>query len=135
MGLSRHFSEIDLTILTSLEAKRKKEYDQAKKPDVVKGCSMKPSIALEHNRKIIREIVARHHALNARVFGSVLRGSDDDDSDIDILVDPTPDTTMLDIGAIRHQLRAILGVEVDVLTPNALPESFRQKVLKEAIPV
>ena len=96
---------------------------------------MKPSIALEHNRETIREIVARHHALNARVFGSVLRGSDGDDSDIDILIDPTPDTTMLDIGAIRHQLRAILGVEVDVLTPNALPESFRQKVLKEAIPV
>ena len=51
---------------------------------------------------------------------------------LDILVDPTPETTLLDIGAIRHELHRLLGVPVDVLTPNALPERFRARVLAEA---
>jgi predicted nucleotidyltransferase len=69
------------------------------------------------------------------VFGSVLRGLDTDDSDLDILIDPTPETTLFDIGAIRLELRKLLGVPVDVLTPNALPDKFRALVLAEAIPV
>ena len=49
-----------------------------------------------------------------------------------LLVDPTPETTLLDIGAIRHDLSKLLGVSVDVLTPNALPDKFRATVLAEA---
>lgn len=96
---------------------------------------VKPSIALERHRDAIRQIVARHHAANARVFGSVLEGADREDSDLDILIDPTPDTTLLDIGAIRHELLQLLGVPVDVLTPKALPEKFRADVLAKAEPV
>jgi predicted nucleotidyltransferase len=69
------------------------------------------------------------------VFGSVVHGDDSDGSDLDILVDPTPETTLFDIGAIRHELLQLLGVSVDVLTPNALPEKFRAVVLSEAVPV
>ena len=93
---------------------------------------MKPSEALNSNRSAIRHVVESHRACNARVFGSVLRGQDPDGSDLDILIDPTPDTTLLDIGAIRHELGKLLGVPVDVLTPNALPDNFRAKVLAEA---
>ncbi len=93
---------------------------------------MKPSIALKHNREAIRQIVARHHASNARVFGSVLYGRDTDTSDLDLLIETTSDTTLMDIGAIRHELKALLGVEVDVLTQNNLPDNFRDQVLKEA---
>ena len=96
---------------------------------------MKPSIAFQENRVAIRAVVARHRACNARVFGSVLHGDDKEGSDLDILIDPTPDTTMFDIGAIRHELFQLLGVHVDVLTPNALPDSFRAKVIAEARPV
>jgi predicted nucleotidyltransferase len=96
---------------------------------------IKPSIALQTNRVAIRNVVERYRARNARVFGSVLYGQDHEGSDLDILVDPTPDTTMFDIGAIRHELFQLLGVRVDVLTPNALPDSFRTKVLEEARPV
>ena len=80
-------------------------------------------------------MVESHRARNARVFGSVARGDDTEGSDLDILVDPTPDTTLLDIGAIRHELLQLLGVPVDVLTPRALPAGFRDAVLAEAIPV
>jgi predicted nucleotidyltransferase len=96
---------------------------------------MKPSDALRVNRAAIRRVVAAHHASNVRVFGSVVQGEDTDDSDLDLLIDPSPDTTLIDIGAIRHELRKILGVPVDVLTPMALPDTFREAVLAEAVPV
>lgn len=96
---------------------------------------MKPSTALLDHRPAIRRIVEAHRARNARVFGSVLHGSDDEGSDLDLLIDPTPETTLFDIGAICHELEKLLGVPVDVLTPNALPDKFRAKVLAEARPV
>lgn len=85
---------------------------------------MKLSEALHLNRAAIRRVVATYHARNARVFGSVLHGQDTEGSDLDILIDPTPETTLFDIGAIRHELRQLLGMPVDVLTPNALPEKL-----------
>lgn len=96
---------------------------------------MKPSLSLQIHRMAILSVVERHRACNARVFGSVLHGTDLEGSDLDILIDPTPDTTFFDIGAIRHELLQLLGVEFDVVTPNALPDSFRAKVLAEARPV
>ncbi len=96
---------------------------------------MKPSEALQTHRDAIRRVVASHRACNARVFGSVLHGQDTEASDLDLLVDPTADTTLMDIGAIRHELGQLLGVSVDVLTPNALPDKFRADVLAEALPV
>jgi predicted nucleotidyltransferase len=96
---------------------------------------MKPSEALNANRAAIRLVVESHRARNARVFGAVLHGEDTDNSDLDILIDPTPDATLFDIGAIRHELGELLGVPVDVLTPDALPDQFRATVLAEASPV
>lgn len=96
---------------------------------------MKPSQALDAHRAEIRQVVAANRAANARVFGSVLHQADTEDSDLDLLVDPTADTTMLDIARIQGQLQKLLGITVDVLTPKALPKSFRDRVLAEAIPV
>lgn len=94
-----------------------------------------PSMLLDPHREAIRHVVTAHRASNPRVFGSALHGDDTADSDLDILVDPAPETTLLDIGAIRHELLQLLGVPVDVLTPNALPENFRRTVLAEAVPI
>lgn len=96
---------------------------------------MRPSIALTEHRESIRKIVESHRAKNARVFGSVRHGLDVEGSDLDLLIDPTPETSLMDIGAIRHELLQLLGVPVDVVTPNSLPEKFRALVLSEAIPV
>lgn len=96
---------------------------------------MKPSEALAVHRTEIREIILAHRAVNARVFGSVVHGLDTDESDLDILVDTTADTTLFDLGAIRYKLRNLLGIQVDVLTPGALPDKFRQTVISEARPV
>jgi len=96
---------------------------------------MKPSIALDAHRVEIRLIVEANRAVNARVFGSVLHGEDTEESDLDILVDPEPGMTLLNIGSIRRQLAQLLGVSVDVLTPNALPEKFREVVVAEAVQI
>lgn len=96
---------------------------------------MKPSIALQENRAAIRSVVERHRARNARVFGSVVQGNDHEGSDLDILIDPTPDTTLMDVAKIQVELEKLLGVSVDVLTPQALPDKFRGLVLAEAVAV
>jgi len=96
---------------------------------------MRPSVALLNHREAIRTIALRHRVTNVRVFGSVVHGDDTEDSDLDLLVEPTSETTMMDIGAIRYELNQLLGIPVDVLTPRALPDHFKSVVLQEAIPV
>ena len=96
---------------------------------------MRPSEALSLHRTQIREIALSHRVSSIRVFGSALRGDDVLGSDLDLLVEPTLQTTLMDIGAIRFELKKLLGIEVDVLTPNGLPTSFREQVLREARPV
>ncbi|MBK1692439.1 nucleotidyltransferase family protein [Ectothiorhodospira mobilis] len=93
---------------------------------------MRPSAAYPPHRDAIRQIVERHRARNPRIFGSVLHGQDTDESDLDILIDTTEETSLFDVGAIRSELTELLGVEVDVLTPGALPDRWRRQVLQEA---
>lgn len=69
------------------------------------------------------------------MFGSVLRGEDTELSDLDILIDPTPKTSLMDVAAIEIELEEMLGVAVHVLTPKALPEKIRSKVIAQAQPV
>ncbi len=96
---------------------------------------MKSSEALNRYRSEIRLVVAAHRADNPRVFGSVLHGTDQEGSDLDLLIDPTSETTLFDLARIKGTLESLLGVRVDVLTPRALPEHFRSRVLAEAQPV
>ncbi|MBA1445770.1 MAG: nucleotidyltransferase family protein [Chromatiales bacterium] len=93
---------------------------------------MKPSNILARHRAAVRQIVERHNARNARVFGSVLHGEDTEESDLDILVDPTEETTLFDLGAIQVELVELLGVKVDLLTPGSLPDRWKERVLSEA---
>ena len=96
---------------------------------------MRPSLALHTHREAIRQIALRHHVEHVRVFGSALHGDDTETSDLDLLVEPTPATTLMDIGAIRYELHQLLGIPVDVLTPKALPDNCREQILSEAEPV
>lgn len=93
---------------------------------------MLPSIALQTHREAIRRIALSNRVTNVRVFGSVVHGDDKEGSDLDLLVDPTEDTTMMDIARIQLALSQLLPVAVDVLTPNGLPVKFRSQVVAEA---
>ena len=96
---------------------------------------MKPSVALERKRSAVRETARRFRTANPRIFGSVLHGTDQDDSDLDLLVDALPGATLFDLGGLQVELEDLLGVPVDLLTPGDLPPKFRARVLAEAQPV
>lgn len=96
---------------------------------------MKPSNALLLNHDAIRDAARHFHVVNPRVFGSVLHGTDKDGSDLDVLVDPLPETTLFDLGGLQLALEDMLGVPVDVLTPGDLPARFREQVVAEARPI
>lgn len=83
----------------------------------------------------IREIASRYPVANVRVFGSVLHGTDDDNSDSDFLVDALPEATLFDLGGLQDELQQLLGVRVDLLTPGDLPSRFRETLINEARPV
>jgi len=96
---------------------------------------MRPSVVLDMKRSAVREAVSRSRTTNPRVFGSVLRGTDRDGSDLDVLVDRLPGATLLDLGGLQDELQTLLGVRVDLLTPGDLPPKFRAQVLAEALPI
>lgn len=96
---------------------------------------MRPSVVFEQNRELIRELTVRRRMTNPRVFGSVLHGTDTEGSDVDLLVDMLPDTTLFDLGGLQVELEEALGVPVDVVTSSGLHRFIRDRVLAEAQPV
>jgi predicted nucleotidyltransferase len=97
---------------------------------------MRPSEVLEKNRQAIREVTKRFNAANPRVFGSVARGEDRPDSDLDILVDALPGSTLLTLGGLHDALeQMMLGTSIHLLTPGDFPEPVRIRVLSEAKPI
>ncbi len=65
---------------------------------------MRPSLVLDLQRSAVRETVSRFRVSNQRVFGSVLRGTDQEGGDLDLLVDPLPGTTLFDLGGLHYEL-------------------------------
>jgi hypothetical protein len=96
---------------------------------------MRPSEALKLHRDRIREIALSHRVTNVRVFGSAVTLEDTEQSDLDLLVQQTSETTYFDLGAIQYELSDLLGFNVDVLTPDSLPARFHDQVLHEAQPL
>ena len=96
---------------------------------------MRPSKALALHRVSILEAAARYRARSVLVFGSAARGEDTEGSDLDLLVEMPADTTLLDMVGLQDDLRATLGIHVDVVTANDLTERVRARVLREARPL
>lgn len=90
---------------------------------------------VEAHREEIKAIVARHHGRSVAIFGSVARGDERPDSDIDFLVELAPGTRPFEILSIGVDLEDALGVKVDVGTPESLRERLRDEVLTEAVPL
>ena len=77
---------------------------------------MRPSEALAKHRDEVLAILAKYPVKNPRVFGSVARGEDREDSDLDLLVERVGDLTYFDIFDMEEALRDLLGTEVEVCT-------------------
>ena len=88
---------------------------------------------LKSKRDDILRLAARYGAYNVRIFGSVARGEDDADSDVDVLVDVRPGTSLLDLGGLLVELEELLQRRVDVVTTKGLRSRIRERVMKEAV--
>ena len=75
---------------------------------------LKPSEALAAHRDELRQLVSRCSVTHPRVYGSVLTGADDEDSDLDLLVDPTERTTLFTFAGLEHEAQQLLRVHVSV---------------------
>jgi hypothetical protein len=97
--------------------------------------AMRPSEVLPQHRETIRQLVLEAGMANPRIFGSVLHGDDKDGSDLDLLVDPAPMTSLLDVVRVQRLIETLIQVRVDLLTPGDLPPKFRDRVVAEALPL
>lgn len=93
---------------------------------------MKPSIALNLNREAIRLLVEQYRVTNPRIFGSTARDEDRDGSDLDLLVDAPAGTTLMDLCGLQYELENLLGLPVDVRTPQDISIRYRDTVLAGA---
>ena len=90
---------------------------------------------LRQYRDEILRLAAKHGARNVRVFGSVVRGEDTPESDVDFLVTLDPGRSLFDQGGLLADLEKLLGRRVDVVEPEGLHWYIRDRVLKEAVPL
>ena len=90
---------------------------------------------LRDKRAEIFAIAAKYGASNIRVFGSVARGEEHLDSDVDFLVEIEPGRSLLDQIALMQDLEGLLGRKVDVAEPETLHDRIRDRVLQEAMPL
>ncbi len=96
---------------------------------------MRASEALELHREEIRRIVHAHKAENPRVFGSVATGMDDEESDLDLLIDPLEGMSLFDLGGMGNDLEELLHIKVDISIARSLRPRHRDRILAEAKPL
>ena len=99
---------------------------------------MRASQLLEKYSNEIKSIARRYEQegiRNLRVFGSIAKGLDTDESDVDFLVDTEPAVTLFTIGGMHYELEQLLGSKFDLITSGSLPEALKSKILAEAKPI
>ena len=85
------------------------------------------------NRERILQVAEHYGARRVRVFGSVARRQDDEDSDIDFLVDMEPGRSLFDLGGLLTDLEKLLNTKVDIVTERGLKDRIRDRVINEAV--
>lgn len=92
---------------------------------------MRPSDILRRRHDEVRAVIARYPVRNPRLFGSVARGDDGDESDLDLLVEPLETASLFDIAGLELELRDLLGIRVEVTTPGSLPPDMARRIRKD----
>lgn len=90
---------------------------------------------LRRHRGAVIKLATDRGARNVRVFGSVARGEDTDESDVDLLVDLDQGVGLIDLIGLERELNELLDVRVDVVPANSLKPRIRESILDESIPL
>jgi len=96
---------------------------------------MKLKMLVEKHRDDILKLAQHYGARDVRIFGSVARGDDIDQSDVDVLVNMEPGRSLFDMGGLLMDLEKLLGCKVDLATERGLKPRIRDRVLREAVPL
>lgn len=98
---------------------------------------MKPSEKLYRHLDEVRDVIKRHKALSGihdvKIVGSVAKGYDTEDSDIDFLISSTEKTGLFALARFERELQEILGCKIDIIPIETIPEPIRERFIKEAI--
>lgn len=100
------------------------------------GAQAKPTRLLDMllaKSGVIRSLAAAHGVRSAEVFGSVARGDERPESDIDFMVDLAPGRNLIDLIAFGNDLEDLLGRKVDVVTKRSLKPAVAQAAIREAV--
>ena len=90
---------------------------------------------IEANREQLLLLARRRGVTNVRLFGSMVRGGERGDSDVDLLVTLAPGTSGLALGGLLLDAQELLGRRVDVVTEASLHPALRDRVLADAVPL
>lgn len=90
---------------------------------------------LKNKRLEILALAAKHGASNVRLFGSVVRGEDNLESDVDLLVDMQASRSLFDLIELKEDIELCLGKKVDLLTSNGINRHLKNRILGEAMPL
>jgi len=96
---------------------------------------MRPSESVTAHRDRILKVLDRKNLQNPRLFGSAARREDHASSDLDILVDAPPGTSLFDLAAVEIELEELLGCRTEILTEAFLSPDVRRRVASELVPL
>ena len=90
---------------------------------------------LRRHRKTITELAQKHGAQSVSVFGSLARGDDDSNSDIDLLIELDPKRSLLDVISMKYAIEDLTGRKVDIVTRKGISPYLVEQILEEAVPL
>jgi len=88
---------------------------------------------IEDMKKKIRKILKKYGIVRAGIFGSYARGEQKKNSDVDILIQPTKDMSLLDFVHVKHELEDILGKKVDLVSYKYIHPYLKEKILESEV--
>jgi hypothetical protein len=92
-------------------------------------------LRLTAHRREVLDVAAAHRLTNVRVFGSVARGEDRPDSDVDLLVDIPEGMGFIGLGRARADLERVLGADVDLIPAADLKEDVSLSIASDVVPL
>lgn len=96
-----------------------------------RGSDQDLRVLVDERRDVIKAAVARHRGRRVRIFGSVARGEEHQGSDIDLLVEFSPGSSLFDLMHLNRELEELLDHRVDVVSEGGLKERDHE-ILDEA---
>jgi uncharacterized protein len=118
-------SKVDYSYKIKLSLQNMQQYSEPKESKVFPR--------LKEKRQEILRIAQAHGATNIRVFGSVARGEEGPESDLDLLVEMKPESSLLDLVSLWQDLEDLLGYKVDVITEGGISPYLRDRIYAEAV--